>query len=127
MFTHISIRQKEPGNVLAARFSLYVKDYDEAKRIAGKIYTSPSFPSSVFEHDALGVEYWCALYEYKERINDVSSAYTQSLKKKLVGLDNLLKNKYDQAEVDTLMVLVKSKQLLEAHPDALNILNQVCI
>lgn len=112
--------------MLAARFSLYTKDFSQARRITEKILTSSSgFPASVFEHDALGVDYWCTVFEYESRINDAGSAYTQSLKKKLSSYETTLRNKYDQVEVDTLLAFVKAKQLLEAHADALNILNQV--
>lgn len=103
-----------------------MKEYSQAKKICEKILTSSNgFLSSVFEHDAFAVDYWVAMYEFESRLNDMSSPYTQSLKKKLIGLEGIIKNRFDQVEVDTLMVYVKSRQLLEAHTESLNALNQV--
>jgi tetratricopeptide (TPR) repeat protein len=112
--------------VLAARFALYTNELSTARNIAQKILGSNAAnPSSVFEQDAQAVSYWCDIQEYASRYEDVSSAYTQSLKKRLVSLDAVVRNRLDQCDVDLLMAYVKAKQLLESHADSLNILNQV--
>lgn len=119
---------KESGFVLAARFSLYTNDYSGAARLVQKLYNSSSndLPTSVFEHEGMTIDYWCTLHEYNSRKQEVTtSAHIASLKKRLVGLDNLFKGKLDQIDVDMMMLYVKSKLVLESNNDALNILNQM--
>jgi hypothetical protein len=109
--------QKEAGMVLAARFSLFTGDYQNAIRVAKKVCSKTTQPSTPYELDAVAVEYWANL-AMMDASGDVDWKYVQ-------GIDQFVRNLGDNADVDLYMLFARSKFLLRKKKDSLNVLNKV--
>lgn len=112
----------DSGKLLAARFSLCIEDIDEAVSIARSlIEANKDSPKVPLAQEAACIEYWCSL------VNQISPGVSkrQSGWKNLKDLDSILERKEEEADIDILMLWVKSNQLFRQNQEALHILNQI--
>ena len=126
------VKQKEAGMVLAARFSLYTKDYSSASRITQRLLEgcSQEGPSTPFELEAQCVDHWvsvlaaqatfCAAQAIGSRTNEAE------IRRNMQNLESSCSARSEQ-DVDSLMMRVRAKQVTKQTGDALNLLNQVYI
>eukprot|EP01038_Epipyxis_sp_PR26KG_P004303 gene4303-6099_t len=128
---------KEAGMILAARFNLYTKKYDEATRIAQKLnhstqnqqskFGGDDAPSSAFELEAFCIEHWCIV----DRIQNSSAIDLSSEERmKLQNIDRTFQGKNaSQFDLEMLMLWASSRTIISQQAtaafDVINILNQI--
>ena len=120
---HICHVQKEVGLILAARFSLYSGDYDNARRICKKLLQNAgNNPSTPSEMEALAIEYWTTILEVRQ---ESESSYYNEVSR-LERIDRHMQDRArDCVEIDILMAWAACRVMLERKADAINVLNKV--
>jgi hypothetical protein len=115
--------QKDVGLILAARFSLYTGDYDNAHRLSKKLLSNAGDnPSTPSEMDALAVSYWATIFEI--RAENESNYYNEV--SRLERIDRHMQDRgRDYTEVDILMAWAACRVMLGRKADAINVLNKV--
>jgi tetratricopeptide (TPR) repeat protein len=115
--------QKDIGLILAARFSLYSGDFDNAHRISKKLlYNAGDNPSTPSEMEALSIDYWATILEVRGE-ND-SNYYNEV--SRLERIDRHMQDRgRDCTEVDILMAWAACRVMLGRKADAINVLNKV--
>eukprot|EP00607_Mallomonas_marina_P008435 CAMPEP_0182424556 /NCGR_PEP_ID=MMETSP1167-20130531/10752_1 /TAXON_ID=2988 /ORGANISM="Mallomonas Sp, Strain CCMP3275" /LENGTH=1377 /DNA_ID=CAMNT_0024604441 /DNA_START=94 /DNA_END=4227 /DNA_ORIENTATION=+ len=109
---------KEAGLLLAARFSLYIGDYDNAMRLTERVLRRGASPQTPTEMDAKGIELWTyVMRAMKGGAND---------RRRLSEIDHFMKSRsLEQLDVDMVMAWVRAHQVLKRRQEALGVLNQV--
>lgn len=109
--------------ILAARFSLYSGDFDNAHRISKKLLSNAGDnPSTPSEMEALAVDYWATILEVR---SENESNYQNEVGR-LDRIDRHLQEKgRDCGEVDVLMAWAACRVMLGRKADAINVLNKV--
>jgi tetratricopeptide repeat protein 21B len=117
---------KEAGLVLAARFALFTNDYTTAVRVSQKLLSScRGSPSTAFELEGQCVEQWCVIEEAVASL-ELGNSLSPEQQRQLQSIDASYRGKTEQAEVDGLMIYIKSRLIQRNSGDALALLNQ-CI
>ena len=130
---------KEAGLVLAARFSLFTGDLDTASAIAQRLLQScRGNPSTPFELEAQTIDCWTAVQEAQTQVAEASRTQqghervpferllSTTVFRKLQAVDDLLRGRAEQFDVDMLMLHATSRSLLGAGQDEiLGIYNQM--
>lgn len=118
--------------LLAARFSLFVGDYDQAKSLCQSILSGcGNNPSTNFEWEAYTIDMWCAVKEFcydpwtSNPLTPVEELSDYVRMKIGSSFDSLVNGKIEQMDVDLLVLYALCKKVLGVSTDALNILNQV--
>lgn len=115
---------KDAGMVLAARFTFAVGNFVESLRIIGIVLKNCSgsswgTPSTPHELEAVCIDNWIAI----ELLNHDNLDY--SSRDKLELLDDTIKGRVEQIDVDMLMCWAISKLQFKQTAEALNIYNQI--
>ncbi len=122
---------KEAGLILAARFSLFTGDMDTASAISQRLLLAcRGNPSTPFELEAQIIDCWTAVQEAQTQIAEAlatpeSVNNTQNLEKllstttqrKIQAIDDLVRGRPDQFDVDMLMLHATTLCLLRAPSD----------
>ncbi len=131
---------KEAGLVLAARFSLFTGDLDTAGNIAQRLLQAcRGNPSTPFELEAQTIDCWAAVQEAQSQIQEayqsnggrdnilpIERILSTTIYRKLQAIDDLVRGRGDQFDVDMLMLHATSTTLLGAkEDDILSIYNQM--
>lgn len=108
---------------MAARFSLYSGDYENAHRISKKLLSNAGDnPSTPSEMEALSITYWATILEV--RSENESNYYNEV--SRLERIDCHMQDRgRDYSEVDVLMAWASCKVMLGRKADAINVLNKV--
>ena len=116
--------------VLAARFSLYTKDYSLASRITQRLLEgcNQDGPSTPFELEAQCVDHWVSVLAAQATFCEAQAMGSRTneaeIRRKMQNLESSFSNRSEQ-DVDSLMMRVRAKQVTKQTGDALNLLNQV--
>lgn len=121
---------KEAGLLLAARFCLFTGDLKEARRLSKKILRGSDTPSTPIELDAMAVDLWAHLVEAErmatrsktETVTKVTGRVDRAL---LQPIEAFLRSRGEEADIDALMLLARSRQVSGSSTEAVNALNQV--
>jgi hypothetical protein len=116
--------QKDLGFSLAARFALYTGEDSTCSKLCQKILSSTRGepPSTPFELEAFSCECWNI---YAKAHSALLRGSTREIRELIRRIEDLVKGRLEQAELDLLMVLVKCKLALKQTTDAINTLNSV--
>ena len=103
---------------------MFTQDTSLSSKLTSKILsaTRGDPPSTPFELEAFSCECWASFDNARSRLLNGSSKEIRELMKRI---DELVKGRYESAEIDLLMLFVKCKLSLKQIPEATNILNQV--
>ncbi len=129
---------KEAGLVLSARFSLFTGDLDTASAIAQRILQNcRGNPSTPFELEAQAIDCWTAVQDAQTQIEEagrtlhpkevtIDRLLSTTVYRKLQAIDDLIRGRGDQFDVDMLMLHATSRTLLGAgQEEILAIYNQM--